>query len=382
MILSSCVVNLVGKGWLIARHGVATPPTSEPNMHSTPLRAASIAAIVLALASPVASADAGKTRIGGRMFFDLSSLEERYNDTGKTDASSFALDVKRFYVDIAHALDSTWKLQLTTDFTWSSSDGETQLFVKKAYLEGKFSKAAVLRVGSADMPWISFVDKAQGFRYIEKSVVDRTKFGNSADWGVHLGGKLGAGQQFDYAVAMVNGAGYKDPGRSKSVDFEGRIAYLPSSRIMLALGAYSGRRGKDLESSPAIHTTQRVSAMAAYVSDRTRAGIEYFKSDNWNEVNKPTGDHAKGWSVWASQALGEQFTLTARVDRTTPSHVRDPRSAERYAHLGLEYSLRDNLDLALVWKNGATDSSASRDGIAYTRHRRGNEVGIWGQVSF
>ena len=351
-------------------------------MQCTVFRVAMTTAMALLLASPLAQAEPEASSIGGRMFFDLTSQHESSNDGSHGKASDLGVDVKRFYVDIGHQFDPTWTVQLTTDFNWSSSDGETRLFVKKAYLEGKFSKVAVLRIGSADMPWISFVDKVQGFRYIEKSLVDQARFGNSADWGLHLSGKLGESGSIEYAAAMVNGAGYKDPGRSNSVDFEGRLAYSATDHLVLAVGAYSGRRGKDLDASPAIHTARRVNAMAAWISDRSRFGFEYFKSDNWNEINKPAGDRAKGWSIWASQSVGKQFTLTTRYDRSEPSHQRDPRRAASYAHLGVEYRLRKGLDLALVWKQGTTRSTARSNDTDYTREGRGNEIGLWGQVAF
>src|SRR5690348_17483462 len=90
------------------------------------------------------------------MFADFTNIDQTSNGT-KTDASGTGLDVKRFYLSVDHKFDDIWSANLTTDFNYVSNDGETQLFVKKAYLQGTFDKLATLRVGSANMAWIPFV---------------------------------------------------------------------------------------------------------------------------------------------------------------------------------------------------------------------------------
>ena len=135
----------------------------------------------------------------GKMYFDFTHIDQKNSDTGKTDKTGTGTDVKRFYFSVSHQFDDIWSANLTTDFNYVPSDGQTNLFVKKAYVQGKFSKAAVLRIGSADMPWIPFVEHQYGFRYVEPTLTDRHHFANSADWGVHLGGKLGSNDMFSYA---------------------------------------------------------------------------------------------------------------------------------------------------------------------------------------
>lgn len=161
------------------------------------------------------------TTLSGKMFFDLTNRNQDNSDTGKTDNSGTGLDVKRFYLGVDHKFNDIWSANLTTDFNYVSSDGETNLFVKKAYVQGTFGQAAILRVGSASMPWIPYVEKYYGYRYVENTLTDRLKFGTSADWGLHLGGDVGESKRFNYAVAVVNGNGYKNPSRSKNVDFAG-----------------------------------------------------------------------------------------------------------------------------------------------------------------
>ena len=197
------------------------------------------------------------TTLSGKMYFDFTSINEKNSDTGKTDKSGIGLDVKRFYLGIDHKFNDIWSANLTTDFSYSSSDGQTSLFVKKAYVQGRFDDAAVLRIGSSDMPWIPFAEKYYGFRYVENTLTDRLKYGSSADWGLHLGGDIGAGKSLNYAVSVVNGNGYKNPGRSKGVDVEGRVGFVPLDNMVVAVGGYSGHRGLETENIDAPNTARR-----------------------------------------------------------------------------------------------------------------------------
>ena len=63
------------------------------------------------------------------------------------------------------------------------------MFIRKAFVQAKVSDAFVARLGAADMPWIPFVEDLCGYRYLEQTLIDRLKFGTSADWGVHANGK-------------------------------------------------------------------------------------------------------------------------------------------------------------------------------------------------
>ncbi len=62
--------------------------------------------------------------------------------------------------------------------------------MKNAYLQirSRDPKAFWVRLGEADMPWVPYVEDVYGHRYVENVLVDRLKFGTSADWGLHAGG--------------------------------------------------------------------------------------------------------------------------------------------------------------------------------------------------
>ena len=311
--------------------------------------------------------------VTGKAYIDITGVSQQSHGV-KTNASGIGLDVKRFYFSVTHQFNDIWSANLTTDFNYVSNDSETQLFVKKAYLQGKFSDAFVFRAGSADMPWIPYVENYYGFRYVENTLIDRLKFGNSADWGLNVGGKV-AGGAVDYSVSAVNGGGYKNPTRTDRMDFEGRIGFQPMQNTVIAVGAYSGTLGKQTKTVDAMHNADRVDAMAAYANGSNRFGIEYFQANNWTTVLSPLTDKANGYSIWGSLGLGNSMAVFARYDRVKPSKDLNPSLTDQYYNLGLEFPIYKGVKWSTVYKHEARRDHGATD-------TKTDEFGVWGEVAF
>ncbi|PWK85228.1 porin [Fulvimonas soli] len=321
------------------------------------------------------------TTLSGTMFFDLSNIDQKNSDTGKTATSGTGFDVKRFYLGVTHKFNDIWSANLTTDFQYSSAVGATELFVKKAYVQGKFDDAFILRLGSYDMPWIPFVESYYGYRYVDNTLTDRLKYGNSADWGVNVGGDL-AGKVLNYSVSAVNGAGYKNPSRSKGVDFEGRVGFVPFDGFVVALGGYSGHRGQETETVDAQHTAQRGDIMVAYADKNFRLGGEYFTAKNWNQVLAVPADKADGYSIWGSVALNDVWSLFARYDNAKLSKDLDSDKKDVYYNAGIEYQVTKGFRLAGVYKHEKADATVATPVPAHVQNVKTNEVGVYGEVKF
>ena len=324
----------------------------------------------------------GGTTIGGKMYFDFTDINQTNNKTGKTAASGTNFDVKRFYTSITHRLNDVWSANLTTDFTYVSADGRTNLFVKKAYVQGTFDQALVLQLGAADMPWIPFVENYYGYRYVEPTMTDRLGYANSSDWGIHVGGDLGKSKLLNYSVAAVNGNGYKNPTRNNHVDFEGRVGFVPFDGMIVAMGGYSGDRGQDLANINVLHTGQRFDFLVAYAGPQFRVGGEYFSARNWNNILTALADKADGYSFWASVNLPAKFSLFTRYDHVSLSRDINPTSRNEFFNAGVQYNVTKGFDLSLVYKHEKGDLSGQvplpRPLTAVTT----NEVGVFGQVAY
>jgi hypothetical protein len=333
--------------------------------------------VALAAASLLVTASARadeETKIGAKIFADFTSIDAKSDGT-KTAASGMGVDVKRAYVSIGHKFDDMWSANVTTDFQYVSNDSVTQLYIKKLYVQAKISDAFVIRAGSADLPWVPFIEDLNGYRYLEQEILDRLKFGTSADWGVNVNGKTGG--MFNYSVSLVNGGGYKSPTRTKTMDVEGRAAFTPIDGLTVAAGLYSGKRGQKTDGGPATpNTANRVTAVVAYVKDGLRAGAEYFTAKNWNNVTGATvDDKADGISAWASYNFNPMWGVFARADKAKLSKDVNPGREDRYFNLGVVSHPRNNIDVALAYKNDKVSGGTGAE-IKY------GEVGAWVQVVF
>ena len=356
---------------------------------------ASAVAATLGLLSLGAHADAtleswaANTTLHGKTYIDFTNIQNK-SDGSKVNPTGNGADVKRFYVILDHTFNEMWSADLTTDFNYVSNDGETQLFVKKAYVQAKLSDAAILRAGSSDMPWIPYVESLYGYRWVENTLVDRLKLGNSADWGLHAKGKLMNGM-VQYAASAVNGNGYKNPSRSSGVDFSARVAIEPIKGLNVAGDYYSGKLGQDTQTGPSTRTASRWDGVIGYVDPKFRVGAEYFKADNWNTSNNNAvlsgnpSDSADGYSVWGSVIPMDKVSLFARYDSAKPNKDTNSSLENTYYNVGVSYAAYKNVDFALVYKREKTDNGTTKTSngtIGGLNDGDYSEIGVWSQIKF
>ena len=332
------------------------------------------ALIAACCSSGLAQADEDPaTTISGVMFVDMTDMTTQ-NNGADVDPTGYGLDVKRFYIGITHSFDQTWSANFTTDFNYSAATGETQLFAKKAYLQQHFSDTANLRYGAAEMPWIPYVEGFYGYRFVEKTLVDRLGLGNTVDWGVHF---LGHTDAVSYAASLVNGGGFKNPSRSKSMDEEGRIGFSPVDGLTLAVGYYNGKLGQDTEATPAMNTASRADFLGVWKASGLTLGAEYFTADNFSKTAITTSatDKADGYSVFGSYDIGDTgYSVFARYDDAKPSKDIASSETDKYYNAGFAWKSNSNITWAVAYKADKLDNGANET--------KANEFGVWALVRF
>jgi len=322
------------------------------------------------------------TQVTGRIYSDFSDITSKVNGV-KSNASAtdsipatngFGTDVKRFYIGVDHKFNDMFAMNITTDATFNSSTGTTALFIKKAYMSMNFSPAFVVTVGANDNPWIPYAESLYGYRFVDKTLTDRLSFGNSADWGLHAAGTFAS--VFSYDVAAVNGNGYKNTTRGESVDFEGRLS-AKLDQWNFGVGGYDGKLGQEAPGVVTPQTASRWNAVAAFVGDRTRLGVEYFSANDFSStlVKSTTPDKADGYSFFGSFRIDPVWSVFARDDSAKLSKLITPAKKDDYTNFGLDYSALKNVDLALTFKHEELESSATSKVVA-------NEVGVFTQVRY
>jgi hypothetical protein len=332
------------------------------------------------------AADYPSNKLGIRVYADFSSKQNKDDFTGtKSGDSGVGVDVKRTYFTFTHQFDKVWSAQFQSDIGDQGAK-RYDVFVKKAYVQAQLTPLATFRLGSADMPWISYVENLYGMRYIEQTLTDRLSFGYSADWGFHA---LGASPLFGYGVSVTNGRGYSNPARSKSVDFEGRLSFTPIQGLGIAVGGYSGKRGLDTDQLPALHTAQRADAVVGYVSDKFRIGGEYFQAKNWNNVTTAATDKSDGFSGWAMFSFTPEFALFGRYDDAKPSKDLKPGLKETYYDAGFQWTVNKAFAASLVYKydevKGGTFSTGDAGAVGSTSSAfkgKFSEIGVYTVYNF
>ena len=317
----------------------------------------------------------GQTTVGGRIFADVSGIQNFSNNVRQSD-SGVDYDIKRFYVIIDHKFDDIWSANMTTDFIYDSTTKATQLFIKKAYLQAHLNDALNFRAGASDLPWVPFVEGLNGYRYVEKMMLDRDNFGTTTDWGLHMFGSL-ANNIIGYQVSVVDGNGFKIPAigtanRTDSVDVEGRLS-ASYHGFTAAVGGYEGKLGKDVvnQTSPftptSFRTADRFDALVAYTDSRIRLGGEYFWAHNWNDVAQPNPNlinNSRGFSGFGSFNFTPKIAIFGRYDFVQPFYKTNPNAKENYFNVGVSYKPIKPLDFALVYKRDALGAvPAANSGI-------------------
>ncbi|HEY4126573.1 MAG TPA: carbohydrate porin [Gammaproteobacteria bacterium] len=371
-------------------------------------------AVAAALVAPMAAhADAGDTTIGGVVYADFTSINTQNQGTD-VDPNGIGTDVTRAYLVVTHQFDDIWSANLTTDFNFASfkaaststvttggTPGETvttttsvttpqnQIFIKKAYVQGKFDDLAIFRIGSADMPWIPYAENVYGNRFVEKTLIDREGFGNSADWGLNLNG---ANSMINYSISAVNGGGYKNPTRSKTVDFEGRLGVTPIDGLTVAVGFYTGDLGQDTEANEAKfaattpvtskNTATRTNLLADWKGAGLNVGVEYFTAKNFGSsfIFNNTTDSEDGYSVYGSYDFPDTaFGIYARYDSVKPKKDTESSLKDTYYNGGVEWHANKNI----TWAFGFKSDELKDDSVSpASPDLKTQEVGVWLQAKY
>jgi cell division protein FtsB len=356
-------------------------------------QAAQVAKVETQVTPALKKADApswtANTSISGKAFFNVSNINQK-SDGVDSAQNGTQTELKRFYVGVDHKFNDMFSANITTDFRYGTNgtSKDVLVYVKKAYFQAKLAPELTLRVGAADLPWVPFVEGIYGYRFVENTLIDRTKFGTSSDWGIHAGGSFAKGL-VSYAVSAINGAGYKTLSRSSNtIDLEGRVSVNPVKTVTLAVGGYTGKLGKSADNLPdsaTPHRATRFNALAAYTNKKVRAGIEYFAAKNWNTVTSIASDKSNGWSAFGSYAFTPKIGVFGRYDWVKPSRDLNPSLKDHYFNVGVDYKPIAPLDFALVYKRDRAKNgfiNTSNGTIGGLDRGIYDEIGVFGQLVF
>ena len=381
---------------------------------------------------------ADSTTLSGRMYFNFSNINQFANGVrSANDGTGF--DIKRFYLGVDHKFSNVFAANLTMDvsnvvgntsnnnFPGAQANTATTtgacvttvgvitcpvpaeaitnnlalvgrgFYIKKAYLQATLSPALVIRAGAADLPWVPYVEGQYGYRHIENTLIDRTGFGTSSDWGVHVLGDL-----FDkivsYQVSVIDGGGYRNVKVTNSVDVEGRVS-AQYQGIWGAVGGYTGKRAANIQGLvlptglAQLHTATRLDAAAGYKTALFNVGGEYFHAKDWNNVATLVQDKSSGYSLFGNVNPIPKWSAFGRYDWVKPNELTNGNLKDHYFNVGLQYEPVKIVDLALVYKRDVANNGlfATQNGTIGGANAAGqlvggrgtyDEIGLFGQLRF
>ena len=153
-------------------------------------------------------------KIGGVTYFDYTNSKEKSAFVLKRQYFSYGIDMSdevkfRVVFDVGRTDVGT---VLRKDGGEKSEDTRLVAFLKKAQIDYRTSYGKI-SVGLIGMNTYNIQEKNWGYRFIEKSAMDKYGFSSTADLGIGFSRALV--NQLKMSLQVVNGEGYKNPQSDK-----------------------------------------------------------------------------------------------------------------------------------------------------------------------
>lgn len=277
------------------------------------------------------SAFAGDGKISGYTYFDYTHdlTSHALNDEG--------FQVRRLYFTYQQELSEGLKFKLQTDIDYSKSP--KNLYVKNAKVDWTMDFGE-LTLGLQGMNVFNIQEKTWGYRFIEKSAMDRYKFSSSADFGV--GFSKTAGKNLHLSALLTNGTGYKSSENDdkKKLSLQGFFGEKNlSKKDGFNAGGVVSFEPYNVDSA----TTEAKSLIGffgGFSSNGLRTGVEYdLFSDGGTNVSKSI------ISFYANYEYSADISFFGKFDIYDPNTDLD-EDGENYLVAGVSYSPQKGLTIA------------------------------------
>ena len=153
-------------------------------------------------------------KIGGVTYFDYTNSKEKSAFDFKRQYFSYGIEISdevkfRVVFDVGRTDVGT---VLMKDGGEKSEDTRLVAFLKKAQIDHRTSYGKI-SMGLIGMNTYNIQEKNWGYRFIEKSAIDKYGFSSTADLGIGFSRTLV--NQLKMSLQVVNGEGYKNPQSDK-----------------------------------------------------------------------------------------------------------------------------------------------------------------------
>ena len=201
---------------------------------------------------------AAEGKIGGVTYFDYRKTE---------DESAF--NFNRQYVSYAVDMSDDIKFKVIFDVGRSATDSRLNTYLKKAQVNYKTSYANI-SLGLIGMNTYGVQEKNWGYRFIEKSAIDKNGFSSTADIGVGFSRSLI--DNLNMSLQVVNGEGFKQPQGDKYHKISFNTTY--GERRLNKNDGYNTGIVYSTEATDS-EPTNMISAFCGFSGMGLRLGVEY-----------------------------------------------------------------------------------------------------------
>ena len=289
--------------------------------------------------------------ISGLAFFDYSL------ELGEDDDNANAFEMSRLYINFKADLGDGWHARATPDISKREAppDDFLQARLKYAYVQkDDVFAGSRLTLGLGSTPWVGYVDKLFGQRFITKSLTDR-KFGaatvlNSADLGAMLDGKLDDGS-IAYAIGIYNGEGYSHGESDIVKSAQARVTlkpfapadseYLNGLEVSVFGALPIGSRGEETDGS-------RLGGLIGYVGRDSALFATFMRARDGDPIVSSEGIGVYGRVSYAG------WDLLARIYLIDPD-LATSEDRKKQTLVGLGRKLQKKVRFAMSYERKAED---------------------------
>ena len=239
-----------------------------------------------------------------------------YIDYRMTNASSDfnKFDIGRFYVMGSGEVDPTTLLSFTADLERDATGGTEfySWFFKTAYLEKTdLLPGAKVRLGMQGTPWVSTVEKAWGYRFVEKTMGDFKGYMKAVDLGIGVLGNVS--KELSYHVVLSNGNGGTGIESDQGKDLDAAATFKLSDQAVLT-GIYHMTGSTTVEN--------RIGLTGAVALSPLSVGGEFLMITD-GTTNK------QAISAFGSFGLTDTMSVFGRFDSNDPDTATASDGAQR-----------------------------------------------------
>lgn len=250
----------------------------------------------------ISLAMAGNGKIGGKVYYEYTL------NLSKNSGSANEFEFHRVYFGYKKTLNENIKFNFTTDVGRENNSGKLDLYLKYAYADYKTAFGNFI-IGMQPLNIFKIMEKAWGYRFLEKSPMDLYKWASSADLGIGYRKKLNEKTSFDFIIS--NGPGYKKEENDKYKKYSVNLNFGESeltwkrgysTGFVVAYEPYEyaqdSTRGKTL-----------FAVYGAYSTSKLRLGAEIdFLKDSGPEITKQI---VSGFAIYR---INKKTEFLGRVD--------------------------------------------------------------------